>query len=167
MNKVLAPIDIITPVTVPVDFTIKVGRPTNYHDGIPDECLHLGSKGLTLAQMCAYWNIGRPTLNGWAKDHPEFQKALSIANSYRQAFWEYYAMTKLGDNTFNAYDWHKKMQAWFRDDYTERRVTEVTGDGGGPVLVAEHKRIDISLLSDDDLEQLERLLIAADSQASE
>lgn len=148
-------------ITVP--FEVKIGRPSKYHEGICDEIIVLGAAGYTKAEMAAHFHVTRNTLDDWAKAHPNFSEAYQLANNYSQVFWERYAKHNMENPNFNHGHWRNCMQARFRDDYTERRINEVVGDGGGPVLIAEHKRIDVRLLSPDEQDQLEQLLIAADN----
>lgn len=68
------------------------------------------------------------------------------------------------DPSFNAAVWKTSVQARFRQDYTERKEQIVQG-GEQPILVAQHKRIDVRLLEPEQREALKQLLITARESA--
>jgi hypothetical protein len=53
------------------------------------------------------------------------------------------------------------MQARFRDDYTERKVTELTGKDGGAIQTETKMAIDASKLDPDAREALRAAALAA------
>ena len=67
-----------------------------------------------------------------------------------------------GGGKFNALVWKVSMQARFRDDYTERKETQLTGANGGAVQV-ETKAVDTDALSADQRNALRELILAAKS----
>jgi hypothetical protein len=58
---------------------------------------------------------------------------------------------------FNAMVWSKSVAARFREDYTERK--EVSGIDGGPIKTENTNKLDVSGLSLEELEALEKALI--------
>lgn len=71
-------------------------------------------------------------------------------------------MNGLRSREFNANLWIKSAQARFRDDYTERKETQLTGANGGAVQV-ETKAVDTDALSADQRNALRELILAAKS----
>jgi hypothetical protein len=65
---------------------------------------------------------------------------------------------------FNALVWKTSMQARFREDYTERKETQLTGANGGAVQV-ESKSVDTDALSADQRSALRDLILAAKAAA--
>ena len=61
---------------------------------------------------------------------------------------------------FNALVWKTSVQARFRDDYTERTQTEITGKSGGPVKI-EAKTVTTKDMSPEQRAALRDLLLAA------
>ena len=61
---------------------------------------------------------------------------------------------------FNSNLWYRSALSRFRDDYAEKRITEVTGANGGAVQV-ESKTVDSRALSPEQREALRELLLAA------
>jgi hypothetical protein len=64
---------------------------------------------------------------------------------------------------FNALVWKVSMQARFREDYTERKVQEVSGPNGGPVqsVVEQRTAIDATKLTPEQRDALREVLMAA------
>lgn len=108
--------------------TKKIRRPTKYQVKFNDEVVGLGREGKSIAQMCSHFDISRQTIDNWADEHPEFLEALSRAKVHMQAKLEEMGFTGLVNRDFNAAVWKKTMEARFRDDYTERREQNNTGN---------------------------------------
>lgn len=111
------------------------GRPTLYKPEHCDVVIELGKEGKSLVQMCAHFDITRQTIDNWAKDHPDFLEALSIAKVHCQDWWERAGQQGmyLGSSGFNAAVWKKSVEARFREDYTERQEHKLSGDAEAPV----------------------------------
>ena len=108
--------------------------------------VELGRDGLSMVQIAVELGVPRQTMLSWGDVHPDFSAALTYAKDAAQAWWERKGTTGLDAERFNALVWKVSMQARFRDDYTERRVQEVGGIGGGPVKT--ETRIDVSQMTD-------------------
>lgn len=52
------------------------GRPSKYHDRVPEQARKLSIAGWTDAQMAEFFGIGLSTLHRWKHEFPEFQDAL-------------------------------------------------------------------------------------------
>ena len=61
---------------------------------------------------------------------------------------------------FNALVWKTSMQARFRDDYTERKINEVSGPDGGAIKTESVTRIDTRDLDEDQRAALKAALSA-------
>ena len=64
------------------------GRPTLYDESLCEKALELFSKGLSIIQVAAEFNVSRDTIYEWAKVHPEFSDTLSTGIAKAEAFWE-------------------------------------------------------------------------------
>ena len=105
-----------------------VGRPSAYDPAYCADVIELGKAGKSKAQMCAYFDISRQTIDNWAEANPEFLEALTRAMAHCQAWWEDQAQKGMLLPGFNAAVWKKSMEARFRDDYTERQEHQHSGD---------------------------------------
>ena len=109
------------------------GRPTEYLPEYCERVIELGKLGKSLTQMACELDVHRDTLYEWARAHPAFSDALTRARQWSQTWWEDKGQAGLDTSGFNASLWSRSMAARFPDDYTERKQTELTGRGGGPV----------------------------------
>ena len=50
----------------------KTGRPTTYRREYPKIAAHLLVQGYSQAQVAGVLRVGRSTLTGWKRFHPEF-----------------------------------------------------------------------------------------------
>jgi len=108
-------------------FKRPVGRPSLYHPSMCEQAIRLGENGNSLTQIAVKLGIDKVTLLTWAELHPEFSTALKVAQDAAKAWWEDMGMIGLVSEKFNAGVWSKSMSARFRDEYTERRQTEIAG----------------------------------------
>jgi transposase len=144
-------------------YEVKVGRPSKYKPEYCEQVLQLGAKGKSPAQIAAHFHITRQTLENWATNHSDFLAALRLSNVYSQAYWENVGHAGMNKTGFNGNHWKNIVSSRFRDDYAERRVNEIVGPNGGPLLVAEQKKIEVRLLAPEEREQLKQLLLSANS----
>ena len=143
--------------------TVKrpVGRPSKYKPEYCERIVEMASKdGAGPAEYAAEFNVDRASLYRWAEEHPDFAQAITRAKINEQAWWERAGKRGLFADKFNALVWKTSVQARFRDDYTERSQTEITGKDGGPVKV-ESKTISTKDLSHEQREALRTILTAA------
>lgn len=137
-----------------------VGRPSKYKPEFCERVIELAKEGAGWAEYAAEFGVDRPTLYDWAAAHEEFSTALTRAKVLEQAWFEREGRLNLKNREFNANLWGKSVSARFREDYTERRVNEMTGANGGAVQV-ETKSIDTDALSQDQRDALRELILAA------
>lgn len=136
----------------------KIGRPSKYKPEFCQKVLELALDGGGWADYAAEFNIDRRTLYDWADAHPEFSSALSRAKVLEQCWWQDAGKEGMGADKFNALVWKTSVQARFREDYTERKVQEVTGKDGGAVQI-ESKTIDTGSLSPEELVAFRNLVV--------
>lgn len=138
----------------------SVGRPTTYQPEYCDAVVELGAQGHSLTSIAHLLGVLKQNLIDWGNKHPEFSAALMRAKAAEQHWWEEAGRAGLFMDKFNAAVWRTSMQARFRDEYTERKITEVTGDGGGPVQI-QPVRLSIEDMSPEAREELRAALMKA------
>lgn len=136
---------------------LPLGRPSLYKPEYCERVVELGKLGYSPMQIAADLDIDRSTLYDWSDKYPEFSTSLKRAKVYEQAWWEKTGMEGLVSGKFNAMVWSKSVAARFREDYTERK--EVSGIDGGPIKTENTNKLDVSGLSLEELEALEKALL--------
>lgn len=137
-----------------------VGRPSKYRPEYCDEIIDLGKDGKSIAQIAAHFDVDKASVFRWAEESEDFRTALARAKAHSQKWWEDQAQKNLSDRNFNAQLWLKSVASRFRDDYTERTQTELSGPNGAPVRV-ESKTVDSKALSQEQRDALREILLAA------
>jgi transposase-like protein len=133
------------------------GRPSLYKPEYCERVIELGKQGCSPMEIAADLDIDRATLYHWSDKYPDFLTSLKRAKVYEQAWWEKMGKSGLTADRFNAMVWSKSVAARFREDYTERK--EVSGIDGGPIKTENTNKLDVSGLSLEELEALEKALI--------
>lgn len=119
-----------------------VGRPSLYRREYCDQVIEMGKSGYSLASMASTLDVDKATIIRWRDEHPDFRTALSKAMIHAQHWWERTGIEGMtSGKNFNALVWKVSMQARFRDEYTERKVQEVSGPGGGPIETKTDQRV--------------------------
>lgn len=137
-----------------------VGRPSKYKPEYCEKIMDIAKTGAGMVEWALACDVDRVTLYDWAEKHEDFSTALTRAKMLEQAWWETTGRDNLNADRFNALVWKTTMQARFRDDYTERKVTEVSGPDGGAIKV-EAKTVDARALEPEQREALKQILLAA------
>lgn len=144
-----------------------VGRPSDYDPSYCELVVELGRQGKSKAVMAAELDVSRQTLENWAAAHPEFLDAMARATVLAQAWWENAGQTGMTADKFNGSVWSRSMAARFPEDWRETTRQEQTGPNGGPI----RHEIDLSGLTDEELEQLEairsKIALAGGDQSGE
>jgi hypothetical protein len=52
------------------------GRPSKFHDKVPEQAAKLSIAGWTDEQMAEFFEVGVATFNRWKVEHPEFRESL-------------------------------------------------------------------------------------------
>jgi len=134
------------------------GRPSAYDASYCDQIEEWGDQGKSVVWMASQLRVTRDTLYEWAKVHPEFSDAFTQARLNCQAWWEDQGQTGMVTPGFNAAVWSKNMGARFKDDWSEKTMTEISGPNGGPVAMVG---IDASKLTDEQLRAIASIPINA------
>jgi len=137
-----------------------MGRPSKYRPEFCEQIIELGKEGKSIAQMAAHFDVDKASIYDWAAAHEDFSTALARARAHSQTWWENAAQKNMDNRNFNAQLWLKSVASRFRDDYTERQVTEVSGPEGGAIKV-ESKVVDSKTLSPEQRDALREILLAA------
>ena len=137
-----------------------VGRPSKYKPEYCERVIELAKEGAGWAEYAADFGVDRASLFRWSEEHEDFAQALMRAKVLEQAWFEREGRTNLRNREFNANLWGKSVSARFRDDYTERKETQVTGANGGPVQV-QSQVVDAKTLTPEQRDALRTILMAA------
>lgn len=141
----------------------KVGRPSKYKPEYCERMLEMAAEGCGMAEYAAEFGIDRATLFDWRDQHEEFSTALTRAKILEQAWFEREARLNMKNKDFNANLWFRSALSRFREDYAERKITEVSGPGGSPMQVEAVSKIDTSKLDPESRAALKAALLAAES----
>lgn len=136
---------------------IPVGRPRIYNPAMCEEVERLGALGWSKVEIASHFNVDRRTIDDWIGSYPEFDLSMIKARENAQAWWERAGREGMYADKFNAAVWKKTVESRFRDDYTERRVTEVVNSDD--LGTAFKRKFDLSLLQPEQREQLKSLLM--------
>lgn len=133
-----------------------VGRPTLYDPSYCEKLLRLAENGNSLTQCAVKLGLDKATLLSWAEVHPEFNTAMIMAGEAAKCWWEDVGMIGMVSDKFNTGVWVRSMAARFRDEYTERRQTEIAGE------IVEKRELTISArnLDPDAREALKQALLS-------
>lgn len=137
-----------------------VGRPSKYKPEYCERVLELAKEGASMAEYAAEFGIDRTTLFDWRDQHEEFSTALTRAKILEQAWFEREARLNMKNKDFNANLWYRSALSRFRDDYAEKRITELSGPNGEPVQV-QSQVVDARRLGQEQRDTLRALIEAA------
>jgi hypothetical protein len=143
-----------------------VGRPTKYKPEYCERVIALGKEGYSHAELAADLEVDKASMYRWAEEHEDFRTALHAAKTYEQAWFEREARSNMKNRDFNANLWYRSAASRFREDYTERKETQLTGANGGAVQVETKSKIDVKALDPDQREALKNLLLAAKKEGA-
>lgn len=134
-------------------------RPSTYKPEYCERIIEMAKEGHGPASYAAEFNIDRATLYKWADTYEDFRTALSRAKQFEQLWWENAGRQGMFAEKFNALVWKTSMQARFRDDYTEKKVSEISGPNGSPIQI-QSQVIDARDLDEDQRAALKQALLA-------
>lgn len=137
-----------------------VGRPTKYKPEYCERVIEMATEGASMAEYAAEFGIDRTTLFDWRDQHEEFSTALARAKVLEQAWFEREARMNMRNKEFNSNLWYRSALSRFRDDYAEKKITELSGPNGGAVKI-EASTVDVGALEPDQRDALKQLLLAA------
>ena len=116
-----------------------MARPTKYEPEMCQAVIEAGKEGKTLAEMATDIGIHRETLNEWRGANEEFSDAVKEGLANAQSWWE--ELMRHGASGVNP-DVQPtlaifNMKNRFRDDWSDRTQTEISGPKGGAIPVTE------------------------------
>ena len=123
------------------------GRPSKYRPEFCEQIIELGKLGKSIAQMASHFDVDKASIYRWSEESEDFRTALARARAHSQTWWENEAQKNMDNRNFNAQLWLKSVASRFRDDYTERQQTEITGANGGALKTESIVSFDASILS--------------------
>jgi len=145
-----------------------VGRPSIYTDAVVDAICERMIMGESLVKICADPQMpSRPTVYAWFDRHPEFHTKCARAREGLAEVFVDKIMT-LADETTEANVQSQKVKIstaqWLAMKmapriYGDRTTTQITGDGGGPVVISQ--TIDVRQLDSDSREAFKQALLSA------
>lgn len=144
---------------------LPLGRPSSYKPEYCDDVIEMAKQGEGWAAYASKFEVDRATLYKWADIYPEFRTALNRAKVEEQLWWESEGRNSLKADRFNALVWKTTVQARFRDDYTEKKITEISGLDGAPIQM-QSQVIDARALDEDQRNALKQALIAIKGEES-
>jgi hypothetical protein len=137
-----------------------VGRPSKYRPEYCQRVIELGKEGYSHAELAADLEVDKASMYRWAEEHEDFRTALHAAKTFEQAWFEREARANMKNRDFNANLWYRSAASRFRDDYTERKETALTGANGGAVQI-ETRQVDTDALEPEQRDALRELILAA------
>lgn len=128
---------------------MPAGRPTLYEKRYCEEIVAFMGRGYSKTAFAGEIGVCHDTIVEWAKRHPEFSEAVKRGQAAR---------TKCLEETLIAGETGPKVTAHIfalknaaPDEWKDKVSQELSGPGGGRI------RLDLSALSDEELDELERL----------
>lgn len=118
----------------------KIGRPTKYHDKMPELLIEAMGQGLSVIRFCAQQGISKDAFYEWVKVHPLFNDAFIHAKQLCESYWERWLVENLANKNVNAilvklffanrFGWHDKKEIDQKTEHsvgdnTQRKVREV------------------------------------------
>ena len=138
-----------------------VGRPSAYQPEYCEIVIELGKLGKSIAQMASAFDVDKASIFRWIEENEDFRTSFARARAHSQTWWENAAQGNMDNRNFNAQLWLKSVASRFRDDYTERQVTEVSGADGGAIKMETTQKFDASALEPEQREIVKQALLAA------
>ena len=128
----------------------KVGRPSLYRPEYCTEIVEVMKTGLSVSGFAGTIGVSRRAIAQWAEVYHAFMQALACAKAVCALHWERLAL-RAGTNSREAGNPAIIIFALRNlspDDWGFKATLALTGDGGGPVRVAESRdEIEQSILA--------------------
>ena len=104
------------------------GRPTKYDPDFCQRVIEYGKEGMSKAEMAVNLDISRDSFTEYENTHPEFSAAVKEAINASQAWWEEKGRKAVFNSVnFNATAFIFNMKNRFKDDWSDRVITEHAG----------------------------------------
>lgn len=102
-------------------------RPSLYRPEYAAQMIEFGNRGLSRYQAAKEFGVSRQTLSNWCEQYEDFKEADAIYETNALAWWEDEGLRGMKDKLFYGHIWNKFISSRFRDQYTERKETAITG----------------------------------------
>ena len=139
-----------------IELNRRTGRPTDYSPDFGEQILELMQQGLSLAAAAGELGIHRQRVYEWEARHADFADTVKLARVKRQAFLERRLLSATEGPIVTSSIFALKNAG--PEDWREKTENVST------VKVEHTRRLDISTLSDDQLDALEEALRATVAQ---
>ncbi len=96
------------------------GRPTSYKPEYCEAVIEYGRRGKSREWIAAELMVIPETLANWAKDHPDFFDAITLAKHLELKWWEDAGQNNLTESGFSASAWSRSMAARFPAKWREK-----------------------------------------------
>lgn len=139
---------------------MPAGRPSKYDQAMCERVIECGQEGMGRCEMAADLGIHYETFEAYQAKHPEFSEAVKAALRLSQAWWEGNGRkaTFGGFDGFNATSYIFQMKNRFKEDWRDRKETDLTSSDGSMTPKAG---LDVSKLSDAALREIREAANAA------
>ena len=134
------------------------GRPSKYDPKYCAEVIEFLAKGHSVTAFAGSIRVSRSTVFNWADTNPEFLDALKVGQARATQFWEAILANVATSGKGNATAAIFGLKNRAPEDWRDRMVNEHTGPNGGPI------KHDLSALSDEQLDDLLKILMANERQ---
>jgi hypothetical protein len=140
---------------------MAMNTPSAYKPEYCELVVELLKDGGSLAVFRAHVGIGKSTMHLWRKQHPEFEHACQLAQDHAQLWWEdiaQTAVTKGAPKGASPVILAGLYNRGHREEWSNKQEVEQT--------VKTEEQIDLSKLTDEELQAYELLVAARERLAS-
>lgn len=113
----------------------KMGRPTKYDPAYCEMVVEWGRQGKSREWIGATLMVLPETMTEWAKAHPDFSDAITLAKHLELKWWEDAGQDNMTATGFSASAWSRSMAARFPTKWREKtQVDHGISDGLAALL---------------------------------
>lgn len=116
---------------------MPAGRPTDYLPEYCDAVVEHCAQGATLTSFAASINQGRTTIYQWQDKFPQFAHACALARAKCQSWWESTLRDGVKDRNYQTNAIMTFLAAVSEDFRPQAQRIELTGAGGGAILLSK------------------------------
>ena len=139
-----------------------IGRPTSYRPEIGQKVSDAMAAGLSAEAAAAKVGISARSLFNWQQEHPGFLQSIQEGRQRALLWWEERALAMAegepGSASIVSLGLRNRSRA--ATGWHDAQRLEHSGVDGGPIQQQVTHRLDVSTLSDEQLEALEMALLA-------
>ena len=143
------------------------GRPSKYRRLFCDQVEAKMGEGYSLTAFAGMIGVSHTTVRRWIDSRPAFAEAVARGRARRLAFWEAAALevAAKGGGTGSVTMIVFGLKNMGPEEWSDTSRREITGRGGETLRI-EHRAADLSRLTAEELETLERILRKSTSTVS-